>query len=64
MLRRSFSSLFAICLLMLLATPARGQEWAGRGRLQGVVLDENENPIAEAKVILRPTGFLDYLKSP
>ncbi len=45
---------FALLLIssLLLGSTAQAQDWAGRGRLQGIVTDQNKNPIAGAKVTL------------
>lgn len=37
----------------ILATPLDAQAWRGMARLQGTVVDENEKPLAGAKVMLR-----------
>ena len=42
----------AALALLLLAGPVLAQDWAGRGRLQGVVTDEEGNPLKGAKVTL------------
>jgi len=43
-----------LCAVLLLATaPLAAQVWTGRGRLQGQVIDENQQPIAGAKITLR-----------
>lgn len=44
----------AALLLVLAVSPVWSQVWAGRGRLQGQVKDQQGNPVAGAKVILRP----------
>lgn len=46
----------AIALTVALATPALAQEWAGRGRVQGVVKNEENKPIAGAQVTLQLNG--------
>ncbi len=51
--RPSKSTLFA-ALLLLSTTPLLAQAWAGRGRLQGSVVDEAGKPVEGAKVTLRP----------
>ncbi|HEX4952527.1 MAG TPA: tetratricopeptide repeat protein [Thermoanaerobaculia bacterium] len=38
--------------LLLLGSSVEAQDWAGRGRLQGIVTDQDRNPIAGAKVTL------------
>jgi tetratricopeptide (TPR) repeat protein len=40
-------------LLLALALPAGAQDWAGYGRLEGRVLDERGQPVAQARVKLR-----------
>jgi tetratricopeptide (TPR) repeat protein len=42
-----------MALLLVAAVPVWGQSWAGRGRLQGFVKDENNKPIQGATVTLR-----------
>lgn len=46
--------LSALCLLLALAfaLPAVAQDWAGRGRVQGIVTTEDGKPIEGAKVLL------------
>jgi tetratricopeptide (TPR) repeat protein len=44
----------AVSVLLLTALPISAQSWAGRGRLQGVVTDEEGKPVEGAKIILRP----------
>lgn len=39
-------------LLLLLALPVTAQDWAGRGRAMGRVLDAEGNPVAGAKITL------------
>ncbi|HVT57729.1 MAG TPA: tetratricopeptide repeat protein [Thermoanaerobaculia bacterium] len=41
-------------LLLLLSVPLRAQAWAGKGRLQGLIKDQQGHPIEGAKVTLRP----------
>ena len=43
-------------LLAVVATPVLAQGWAGRGRLQGTVKDENDVPIEGAKITLLREG--------
>jgi tetratricopeptide (TPR) repeat protein len=52
MSHRRFAILALACLLAA-AVPAAAQSWAGKGRLQGVVTDQQGNPIAGAKVTLK-----------
>ncbi|HYG63224.1 MAG TPA: tetratricopeptide repeat protein [Thermoanaerobaculia bacterium] len=40
--------------VLSLAAPGTAQEWKGKGRLQGDVLDAEGKPVAGAKVTLRP----------
>ncbi len=59
---RRFSSLTwtvgAGCLFvaLLVAIPARAQDWAGNGRIQGQVTDSDKKPIAGATVTLKLNG--------
>jgi tetratricopeptide (TPR) repeat protein len=39
---------------LALVSPLLAQDWVGRGRLQGIVKDEQGKPLAGAKVTLRP----------
>ena len=48
--------LLVALLLSVVATPVLAQGWAGRGRLQGTVKDENGEPIEGAKVTLTRDG--------
>jgi tetratricopeptide (TPR) repeat protein len=49
-----------LVLLPLLALPAAAQQWAGHGRLQGEVKDQQGHPVEGAKITLRVgTGPLD-----
>jgi len=43
--------------LVLLAAPLAAQDWAGRGRALGKVVDEQGNPVEGAKVTLHLPGF-------
>lgn len=45
--------LFILIALLASALPVSAQSWAGRGRLQGEVKDEQGKPIEGAKIILR-----------
>ncbi|REJ73885.1 MAG: tetratricopeptide repeat protein [Acidobacteria bacterium] len=40
------------CLLALTGAALAAQDWSGRGRIQGVVLDDKGEPVADAKVTL------------
>jgi tetratricopeptide (TPR) repeat protein len=42
-----------VAALLLCTLPLTAQDWRGRGRMQGVVKDEQGNPVANAKVTLR-----------
>ena len=48
----------SLALLLLLGSlaPAVAQDWTGRGRLNGQVVDENKNPVEGAKVFLLLDG--------
>lgn len=48
-----------LALALALAAPAAGQDWLGRGRAHGQVVDEQGNPIAGAKVSLHRPGRPD-----
>jgi tetratricopeptide (TPR) repeat protein len=51
---------FLMVLLAVAGIPARGQSWAGRGRLQGQIKDESGKPIQGATILLRQgTGQVD-----
>jgi len=41
---------------LIMASPSLGQDWAGKGRAQGLVTDPQGNPIEGASVTLRPVG--------
>ena len=47
---------FVVLCLLLAAAPLAAQEWAGRGRLQGKLVDEQGKPIEGAQIVLRNTG--------
>jgi len=40
----------AVLLLVVAGAPARAQDWAGKGRLQGIVTDQAGKPVAGAKI--------------
>ncbi len=49
-----------VALVLVCASPLAAQDWAGRGRAQGIVKDAQGNPVAGAKVTLRPgTGRVE-----
>jgi tetratricopeptide (TPR) repeat protein len=48
-----FRTALAALAAAALALPAAAQDWSGRGRLNGVVLDEADKPIAGATIRLR-----------
>ena len=50
---RRFQPVLAAALLLVLGSPVWGQSWAGRGRLQGNVTDEQNRPVEGATVTLR-----------
>jgi tetratricopeptide (TPR) repeat protein len=50
--------LLALALVLLGTVPAAAQEWAGRGRLQGLVKGPDGKPVEGAKIILRK-GVVD-----
>lgn len=43
----------AVLALGLISAPLAAQQWAGRGRLQGQVVDEKNKPVEGAKITLR-----------
>lgn len=45
------SSVVALCMLLSVSV-AWGQDWAGRGRVSGIVTDAEKNPIVGAKVTI------------
>ena len=47
---------FVVPCLLLAAAPLSAQEWAGRGRVQGKLVDEQGKPVAGATIILRNSG--------
>ena len=49
--RKSLLALFVLVLIVL-SSPVSGQEWRGKGRLRGVVLTEDGQPIPDVKVII------------
>ncbi len=49
----------AALLLLLAALPAAAQDWAGHGRASGRVTDQDDNPIAGAKITLHLPGRPD-----
>lgn len=55
-MRQRHLFLFFACFViaaLLAATPVSAQSWAGKGRLQGEIRDENGKPIEGAKITLR-----------
>ncbi len=50
---RRFQPFLVAALLLVLGSPAWSQEWAGRGRLQGNVTDEQKRPVDGATITLR-----------
>ena len=47
------ASLLALFALILAAAPAQAQAWAGKGRLQGSLKDEQGKPVQGATITLR-----------
>ena len=47
------ASLLALSTLVLAAAPAQAQAWAGKGRLQGSLKDEQGKPVQGATITLR-----------
>lgn len=57
MRRARFFSVFTLSVsLFCLPLVTFAQDWSGRGRLQGVVVDQNGDPVADAKVTLTLGG--------
>lgn len=54
MYRTTLRTAFAALLVAACAVPTLAQDWTGRGRLFGSVLDEKGKPIVGASVVLRP----------
>jgi tetratricopeptide (TPR) repeat protein len=54
----------AALLLLIAALPAAAQDWVGRGRANGRVTDQNNKPIAGAKVTLHLPGRPDAGPTP
>lgn len=52
-------TLLCLALVTALAAPAAAQDWAGRGRANGQVVDEKGDPVAGAKVTLHRPGQPD-----
>lgn len=50
------TTLFLLALLLVASVPVWSQSWAGKGRLQGQVKDENGKPAEGATITLRNTG--------
>jgi tetratricopeptide (TPR) repeat protein len=51
---------FLLILLVVVGVPVRGQSWAGKGRLQGSIKDEQGKPVENALITLRHgTGTVD-----
>ena len=59
MKRRILSSAVILALAALVTVPLAAQEWSGRGRLQGVVIDDQGEPVEGASVTLAWTGAQD-----
>src|SRR5262249_27149443 len=51
--RRASVAVALAVLVCLAGAPALAQSWAGRGRLQGTIKDEQGNPIEGATITLR-----------
>ena len=47
------ASLLVLFALAVAAAPAQAQEWAGKGRLQGSLKDEQGKPVQGATITLR-----------
>jgi tetratricopeptide (TPR) repeat protein len=59
-LLRSAQPVLLLILFVVAGVPAWGQSWAGKGRLQGVIKDEQGKPIEGALITLRQgTGAVD-----
>jgi len=52
-MKRSACSLLFAAAILLVSLPAQAQQWAGRGRLQGQVIDSDGKGVAGATVTLR-----------
>ena len=67
MKRRAVLSLALVFAVSLVAAPLAAQDWAGRGRAEGIVKDEEGNPVAGVKVTLhlpeRPDTGPDSLET-
>jgi tetratricopeptide (TPR) repeat protein len=50
---RAVSLISALAVTLLAAAPALAQDWAGRGRLQGVLKDEEGKPVEGARLTFR-----------
>jgi tetratricopeptide (TPR) repeat protein len=50
---RRFQPALAAALLLVLGSPLWGQAWAGKGRLQGTVTDEQKRPVEGATITFR-----------
>ncbi|HUP42644.1 MAG TPA: tetratricopeptide repeat protein [Thermoanaerobaculia bacterium] len=53
------STLVCLALALALAEPLAGQDWVGRGRAHGQVVDEQGDPVADATVTLHLPGRPD-----
>jgi|GEM_PF-685786 len=56
---RIWKTTLSLVLFLVLAIPVTAQDWAGRGRASGRVLDPDNNPVAGAKVTLSLPGRPD-----
>lgn len=65
MSRQTFRRIAVATLVVITAaTAAAAQDWAGRGRLQGQVTDEQDKPVAGATVTLHPAKNPDVGPTP
>ena len=62
-MKNRLNVLLCLGVIALLALPASAQDWKGRGRAQGLVVDEAGDPIEGAQIRLY-TGFGDNKEGP
>lgn len=53
-MRKRMLWLLTVVAVLLAPTLLSAQDWAGKGRAQGMIRDENGDPIEGARVVLRP----------
>jgi Flp pilus assembly protein TadD len=53
---RGFLASASLVVLLFVAVPSSGQDWKGKGRLEGKVVNEQGQPVAKAQLVFRFKG--------